>query len=114
MADGRPIMLLLYPVKDVAASKAIYSEYLGVEPYVDDAYYVGLRVGDQEIGLVPSAVGQETPIAYIDVSDIRASLKDLVEAGAHIHEDVHEVGGGLQIATVQDPDGNVLGLRQSS
>ncbi|WP_169806686.1 VOC family protein [Microtetraspora malaysiensis] len=33
-------------------------------------------------------------------------------AGATVKEAAHEVGGGRLVATVIDPDGNVLGLIQ--
>jgi hypothetical protein len=33
-------------------------------------------------------------------------------AGATVKEPAHDVGGGRLVATVTDPDGNVLGLRQ--
>lgn len=42
--------LFVYPVKNIAQAKTIYGALLGVEPYVDGPYYVGFRVGDQEIG----------------------------------------------------------------
>ena len=47
------IRLFVYPVKDLAQAKTLYRTLLGVEPYTDEAYYVGFRVGDQEIGLDP-------------------------------------------------------------
>jgi predicted enzyme related to lactoylglutathione lyase len=33
-------------------------------------------------------------------------------AGATVKEPAHDVGGGRLVATVTDPDGNVLGLLQ--
>ena len=44
------IRTVIYPVKDIAQAKTLYSKLLGVEPYADEAYYVGFKVGDQEIG----------------------------------------------------------------
>jgi predicted enzyme related to lactoylglutathione lyase len=109
---ARNIKLLVYPVKDVEKAKAFYSKYLDVEPYVEDSYYVGYRVGDQEVGLDPnSKIG---PIAYTDVKDIKSSLQAMVKVGAEVVQDVKEVGGGLLIAQVKDVDGNVVGLRQQS
>ena len=109
---ARSIKLLVYPVKDVEKAKAFYSRYLEVEPYVEDSYYVGYRVGDQEVGLDPnSKIG---PIAYTDVKDIKSSLQAMVKVGAEIVQDVKEVGGGLLIAQVKDVDGNVVGLRQET
>jgi predicted enzyme related to lactoylglutathione lyase len=108
----RDIKLLVYPVKDVEKAKAFYGKFLDVEPYVEGPYYVGYRVGDQEVGLDPnSKVG---PIAYTDVNDIRSSLHAMVKVGAEVVQDVKEVGGGLLIAQVKDVDGNVVGLRQQS
>lgn len=47
------IKTMLYPVKDITASKAAFRKLLEVEPYADQPYYVGFKVGDQDIGLVP-------------------------------------------------------------
>jgi predicted enzyme related to lactoylglutathione lyase len=112
---AQSIKLFVYPVKDVTASKVLYSKLLGVEPYVDGAYYVGFRIGDLEIGLDPNAHrnGVTTPIGYVDVTDIKDSLQTLLDAGAQVQQEVKDVGGGLLIATVTDVDGNILGLRQS-
>jgi predicted enzyme related to lactoylglutathione lyase len=108
----RNIKLLVYPVKSVEKAKAFYGKFLDTEPYVTSAYYVGYRVGDQEVGLDPnSKIG---PIAYTDVKDIRSSLQTMTEVGAEIVQDVKDVGGGMLIAKVKDADGNVVGLRQQS
>jgi predicted enzyme related to lactoylglutathione lyase len=53
-------------------------------------------------------------VSYIDVEDIQSSLKELVAAGAAVHMDVKNVGGGLLVAQVKDADGNILGMRQQS
>jgi predicted enzyme related to lactoylglutathione lyase len=109
---ARNIRLLVYPVKDVEKAKAFYGKLLEIEPYVDSPYYVGYRVGEQEVGLDPnSKIG---PIAYTDVKDIKSSLQTLVKVGAEVVQDIKEVGGGLLTAQVKDIDGNVVGLRQQS
>jgi predicted enzyme related to lactoylglutathione lyase len=103
--------LLVYPVKDTAKAKALYSELLGVEPYADQPYYVGFRTGDLEIGLDPNG-HTGGPLAYWVVDDIKQSLQQLLDAGAQADQDVKNVGGGRLIATVKDADGNTLGLMQ--
>ena len=115
-AMSRNISLIVYPVKDVARATALFRTFLGAEPYYESAYYVGFRVGDQEIGLDPNGhtKGQTGPIGYCDVDDIKAALQALLDAGAELQQDVTPVGGGLSIAWVKDADGNTLGLRQSS
>ena len=44
---------IIYPVKDLAQAKTLYGMLLGVAPLMDESYYVGYRVGDQDIGLDP-------------------------------------------------------------
>lgn len=106
------IKLLVYPIKDVEKAKAFYGKFLGIEPYVASAYYIGYRVGEMEVGLDPNSnIG---PIAYADVKDIKSSLQAMTEVGAEVVQDVKDVGGGLLIALVKDTDGNVVGLRQQS
>lgn len=108
------IKLLVYPVKDVERAKAFFGRFLGVEPYVASAYYVGFKVGDLEVGLDPNTKVGPGPIAYIDVDDIKRSLQSLAGAGAEVIQDAKEVGGGLLIAQVRTSDGNVFGLRQET
>ncbi len=104
------IKVIVYPVKDIEKAKAFYGKFLDVEPYVEGSYYVGYRVGDQEIGLDPNS--QVGPIAYTDVKDIKSSLQAMIEVGAEVVQDAKDVGGGMLIAQVKDADGNIVGLRQ--
>ena len=108
------IRTIIYPAKDIAKSKSLFSKLLGVQPYADQPYYVGFRVGDQEIGLDPNGhkQGMTGPVGYYHVSDIQQSLQALVDAGAHTQQEVTDVGGGKLIAWVKDADGNIIGLLQ--
>ena len=109
------IRTFIYPVKDIVRAKMLYSKLLGMEPYVDEVYYVGFRVGDQEIGFDPNGhnAGMTGPVGYWHVSDINKSLRLLLDAGAQMQQEVKDVGGGKLIASVRDPDGNIVGLIQS-
>ena len=105
---------LLHPVSDLEKAKAVYAALLGVEPQVADQYYVGFESEGQHIGLVPGGgpQGMTSPVAYWHVPDIEAKLAEVTAAGATVKEQPHDVGGGRLVATVTDPDGNVLGLIQ--
>jgi len=109
------IRSFMIPVKDVAIARTLYTKLLGAEPYVDGAYYVGFRVGDQEIGLDPNGHkrGMTGPIGYCHVSDIKKTLQLLLDAGAQAQQEVTDVGGGKLIASVKDADNNIIGLLQS-
>jgi predicted enzyme related to lactoylglutathione lyase len=46
------------------------------------------------------------------VPDIEAKLAEVTAGRATMKEPPHDVGSGRLVATVTDPDGNVLGLLQ--
>jgi predicted enzyme related to lactoylglutathione lyase len=108
------IKTVLHPVSDLDAAKAVYTALLGMAPQHDAPYYVGYDTAGQHIGLVPGGArqGMTGPVAYWHVPDIEAKLAEVTAAGATVKEPAHDVGGGRLVASVTDPDGNVLGLLQ--
>jgi predicted enzyme related to lactoylglutathione lyase len=108
------IKTVLHPVSDLAPAKAVYAALLGTPPQTDGDYYVGFEAAGQHIGLVPGGgpQGMTSPVAYWHVPDLEAKLAEVTAAGATLKEPVRDVGGGRLVATVTDPDGNVLGLLQ--
>ena len=109
--NNQGIRTVIYPVTDLAQAKERFHKLLGVEPYADSLYYVGFRIGDQEIGLDPS--GHKAGMtAYYQVDDVKQSLQVLLDAGGQVEQTVKDVGGGMLIAAVKDADGNIIGLRQ--
>lgn len=83
--------------------------------YVDAPYYLGYRVGDQEIGFNPHghAEGMTLPVGYFEVADIKASIQELLAAGAQVQQEPTDVGGGKLVARLNDADGNAVGLMQN-
>jgi predicted enzyme related to lactoylglutathione lyase len=108
------IKTVLHPVSDLEAAKPVYTALLGMAPQADASYYVGYEAEGQHIGLVPGGgpQGMTSPVAFWHVADIEAKLAEVTAAGATIKEPAHDVGGGRLVATIADPDGNVLGLLQ--
>src|SRR2546430_15068053 len=114
MASG--LETVIHPVKDIAAAKQFYGTLFGVEPYVDEAYYVAYNVNGQDVGLDPNghSKGMTSPIPYWRVDDINKTMDALVVAGGETQMPVTGVGGGRVIATVKDADGNVVGILQDA
>ena len=106
------IKTVLHPVSDLEKATPVYAALLGAPPQTEGPYYVGFDVEGQHIGLVPGGgpQGMTSPTAYWHVPDIEATLARVTAAGATLKEPAHDVGGGRLVATVVDPDGNVLGL----
>ena len=57
MSEG--INAIIYPVRDLAKVKVLYSELLGVKPSTDEAYYAGCKVEDLDVGLDPHGHSRE-------------------------------------------------------
>lgn len=108
------IKTIIYPVKDLAQAKAQFTQFLGVEPYAESEYYIGYKIGDQEIGLDPNGhkQGLMGPLSYYHVGDIKKSLQLLLDTGAETQQEIKDVGGGKLIASVKYEDGNTIGLIQ--
>jgi predicted enzyme related to lactoylglutathione lyase len=109
----KDVSLIVYPASDLAKAKRFFRELTGADPYVDGRQYVGYKSADMEIGLVPNE-GKREPgaLAYWTVSDIAASVKALVAASGTIVQEITDVGYGMLVASVKEPNSSVVGLRQ--
>lgn len=105
---------VLYPVEDPARATPVFAALFGTDPHVESPFYVGFSVDGHEIGLVPTSAGQELagPTPFYDVEDLAAAIAGLVDVGAAVAQPPTDVGGGMLVARITDPDGNTLGLRQ--
>jgi predicted enzyme related to lactoylglutathione lyase len=107
------VSLITYTVADVTKAMRFFSELIGADPYVEGPRYVGYRSGDMEIGLIPNEDKRGSgALAFWTVSDIAASVKALVAAGGTVVQDITDVAYGLLVASVKDPNGSMVGLRQ--
>jgi len=105
---------VIYHVADLARAKAWYTEMFGIAPYFDEPYYVGFSIGGFELGLDPdstaAAPGAGGCVAYWGVANADAALAHALSVGAQPRSPVQEVGGGIRVATIADPFGNLIGL----
>jgi predicted enzyme related to lactoylglutathione lyase len=109
----KDVSLIIYPAADMTTAKRFFRELTGADPYADSPQYVGYKNGNMEIGLIPNGDKREPgALAYWTVSDIAASVKALVAAGGTVVQEVTDVGYGLLVASVKEPNGSTVGLRQ--
>jgi len=104
------IKTILYSASDITRAKTLFKKLLGVEPHVENPYYVGFKIGDQDIGLTPN--GQPGPVAFWHVSNIKESLQLVLDAGGQTQQAAKDVGGGKLVATAKDAEGNLIGFVQ--
>jgi len=108
---NKGIKTVLYPVTDMEQSKTLFASFLQVEPYVDTPYYIGFKVENQDIGLIPNSP-EGGAVAFFHVDDIKQSLQVLTDGGTTVIRTISDVGGGRLVASVKDTSGNVIGLIQ--
>lgn len=108
----------IYHVDDLTKANDWYTSILGFGPYFDEPFYVGFKVAGYELGLHPggsdSAGKADHVVAYWGVENAEAAFIRLLELGATNHEAIQDVGGGIKVATVKDPFGNVFGIIENS
>lgn len=101
-------------VPDLARAKQWYAQWLGIEPYFDQPFYVGFDVSGFEIGLDPNVsehpAGKGGGIGYWKVDDLDAEWQRLLAIGATAHHPPTAVGEGMRVAEVLDPFGTSIGL----
>ena len=112
---AKALMTAIYPVPDLDAAKRWYADAFGVEPYFDQPFYVGFSVAGYELGLVPQEAPLHQPgnrgvLAYWGVANADAAWKRITAAGAKPVDAVKDVGDGIRVGVVADPDGNAIGL----
>lgn len=105
---------VVYKVPDLALARTWYAEVFGIVPYFDEPFYVGFNVGGFELGLDPDvgtqSAGPGGAVAYWGVAKLADALARAAERGAAVAEPLRDVGGGILVAALHDPFGNVVGL----
>ncbi|MCI5080219.1 MAG: VOC family protein [Saprospiraceae bacterium] len=104
----------IYKVGNMELAKDWYSKAFRQFPYFEEDYYVGFNIQGYELGLQPEefpvSPKAETVIAYWGVEKIQEEYDRLLKVGASPHEPPTNVGGTIEVATVKDPWGNIIGL----
>ena len=113
----RPIVV----TNDLDRLLAFYTSLLGareVMRFPDDGpvFYVGLALGDSELGLssdasvVPGEPGRM--LLSIEVPDVDALLPKIEGLGGESTSGANDMPWGQRVAHIKDPDGNVVNLTQ--
>lgn len=114
MAEFLGLRTTIYKVTDIDEAKRWYSEVFETMPYFDQPFYVGFNIGGYELGLQPvekkAEVQADNVVTYWGVQDIEAVYNILINSGAEPYEKPENVGGEIEVATVIDPWGNVIGI----
>lgn len=80
-------------------------------------FYLGMRIGDTDVGLVAdTAAPLGSPgriLLSVDVDDLQALLPRVAELGGRVTGGPNDMPWGQRVVHLEDPDGNVVNLTQS-
>ncbi|GAA3424567.1 VOC family protein [Streptosporangium nondiastaticum] len=116
MTTVQPIII----TPDLPRLQAFYERLLGaveVRRFPEDGpvFFVGLRLGDSELGLVSEKVDLSTPQRFalsVQVDDVNGLLERVEAAGGRVLGPSNDMPWGERVAHVHDPDGNMVNLTQ--
>ncbi|NBE50503.1 VOC family protein [Streptomyces boluensis] len=98
-----------------------YTKLFGAEeifrvPAEGPAFYLGLRIGDTDLGLVakenPGTGAAPRILLSIGVDDVDETLGRVEALGGAVRSGPNDMPWGQRVAHIQDPDGNPLNLTQ--
>jgi predicted enzyme related to lactoylglutathione lyase len=96
-----------------------YSGLLGANerqrvPEEGPVFYVKLRIGNSDIGMVSDAAAADAPagkvLLSIEVADVDTLLPRVQGLGGEISGGPNDMPWGQRVAHIKDPDGNAINL----
>ena len=113
----RPVIV----TPDLDRLVTFYSGLLGASeierfPAEGPPFYLGLRAGDSELGLVANPDialdGAGRMLLSLEVADVDALLPRVEQLGGRVKGPSNDMPWGQRVAHVSDPDGNSVNLTQ--
>ncbi|MGY5126639.1 VOC family protein [Streptomyces nigrescens] len=123
-SSAAPVPAAVQPMivtPDLDRLQAFYGELVGAEeftrvPEEGPVFFVGLRIGGSELGIVVDRnVETGTPtriLLSIAVKDVDALLDRVGPLGGTVLGPANDMPWGQRVAHIQDPDGNAVNLTQ--
>ncbi|MGC4948801.1 VOC family protein [Streptomyces sp. DT224] len=117
MSTIQPVILTAR--QDVLAG--FYTKLFGAEeifrvPTHGPVFYLGLRIGDTDLGLVAKKEAGEGAaprmLLSIGVDDVDATLGRVEALGGSVNRAANDMPWGQRVAHILDPDGNPVNLTQ--
>lgn len=116
MPSIQPILV----TRDIERLRRFYAGLFGGTevfrtPEEGKLFYLGLRIGDSELGLVDEAdapgadVPQRMALSFA-VDDVDALLDKVTDLGGTVDGPPNDMPWGRRVAHVHDPDGNLVNL----
>lgn len=118
-----PTIIPLICTPGLSRLREFYTGLFGAEeikrfPGEGDPFFVGLRVGDAELGIVADAGTRPGPGGHrfalsVTVEDVDTLLDGVRRLGGTVLAPPTDMPWGERVGHIQDPDGNAVNLTQT-
>ncbi|MCX4447663.1 VOC family protein [Streptomyces sp. NBC_01789] len=117
MSTIQPVIL----TADLDTLRRFYTDLFGAEeifrvPAKGPVFYLGLRIGDTDLGLVTKKAPEDAAapriLLSIDVDDVDETLGRVEALGGSVSGGPKDMPWGQRVAHIRDPDGNAVNLTQ--
>jgi predicted enzyme related to lactoylglutathione lyase len=112
-ATVQPVIM----TRDLDRLLGFYTELFGAKEFTrvppeGPPFYIGLNVGNSELGLVQDDAGDAAGriLLSIEVENVDALLTKVEALGGQVHGEPNDMPWGQRVAHIQDPDGNAVNL----
>ncbi|MFJ6466968.1 VOC family protein [Streptomyces sp. NPDC091387] len=118
MSTIQPVIL----TADQDVLRRFYTDLFGAEeifrvPAEGPAFYLGLRIGDTDLGLVtepdPGDGAAPRILLSIGVDDVDETLGRVEALGGSVSSGPKDMPWGQRVAHIRDPDGNAVNVTQA-
>ena len=113
-------MIVTHDLERLARFYAGVAEATETSRTPDDGptFYLGLRIGDSELGIVAEDSVEGAPagrvLLSVEVPDVDAALSRVEALGGQAPAPANDMPWGQRVAHVTDPDGNAVNLTTTS
>lgn len=117
-----PTVQPIIATSELVRLQTFYERLLGavvVRRFPDEGptFFVGMKLGDSEFGLVNVAEtdlsAPQRILLSVDVDDVNGLLDQVEPAGGRVLGPSNDMPWGQRVAHVHDPDGNKVNLTQT-
>jgi predicted enzyme related to lactoylglutathione lyase len=117
-----PTVQPIISTPNLGRQRAFYQRLLGAVqtsrfPAEGPVFFVGLKLGDSELGLFNEADADLSApsriLLSVEVDDVDALLEQVEAAGGRVLGQPTDMPWGQRVAHIHDPDGNMVNLTQT-
>lgn len=116
LPSGVSLDTVIFYTPNMEALATFYREAFDIGPFQELPGHLGCQVGPVYLGFDQveegEGWGENGVTLWFTVDDLEASFQRLIDLGASVRYPPTEKPWGARLASLHDPDGNIIGISQ--